>query len=89
MTKLLIVLAMIIMNGLGFMNSVCATSYVDSAYLYSVGDCGQLLKYQGVVVETGYVQYSNNGVDYPAYCMDKTKVRSASTTLYCFSTGSY
>lgn len=75
-----------IMNVLGFINSVCATSYVDSAYLYSVGDCGTLLKYQGVIVETGYVQYSYNGVNYPAYCLDKTKVRSTSTTLYRIGT---
>lgn len=70
--KLLVLLAIFIMNGLGFMNAVYATS-IDSANLYAVGDCGSLLKYKGAVVKVSYIQYSNNGMDYPAYCMDKTK----------------
>ncbi len=70
--KILLMIALFIMNGLGFMNAVYATS-VDSANLYAIGDCGQLLKYKGGVVKVSYVQYSNNGIDYPAYCMDKTK----------------
>lgn len=69
------------MNGLSFMNSVYATS-IDSANLYAVGECGKLLKYKGVVVLTNYIQYSKNGVEYPAYCMDKTKQRSRNTRLY-------
>jgi hypothetical protein len=88
MKKILMLLAVFIMNALGFMNSVHATSYIDSAYIYSVGDCGQLLKYKGVIVKTDYVQYSYNGVNYPAYCMDKTKVRSTGRTIYCFCTRS-
>ncbi len=73
------------MNGLGFMNAVYATT-INSANLYSIGDCGSLLKYKGIVVKTNYVQYSNNGVSYPAYCMDKTKVRSRSRRLYGIGT---
>jgi len=42
-------------------------------YIYSVGDCGELLKYKGIVVKTYYVEYSNDGIGYPAYCLDKTK----------------
>ena len=38
-----------------------------------VGDCGKLLKYKGVEVKVSYVQYTAEGVDYPAYCLDKTK----------------
>lgn len=72
------------MNGLGFVNAVYAAPYINSAHMYSAGDCGQLLKYKGVVVETGYVQYSYNGVNYPAYCLDKTKVRSTRRCLYGF-----
>ena len=88
-TKLFIILAIFIMNALGFMNSVYAISEINSAYVYSIGDCGQLLKYKGVIVITGYVQYSYNGVSYPAYCLDKTKVRCTSRTLYCFCERSY
>lgn len=68
------------MNGLGFMNAVYATS-MESANLYAIGDCGALLKYRGGVVKVSYVQYSNNGLDYPAYCMDKTKPRSRNRKL--------
>lgn len=64
------------MNALGFKNAVYATPYIDTAYIYSVGNCGELLNYKGGVVETDYVQYNYNGVNYPAYCMDKTKERS-------------
>lgn len=78
--KLLIILAIFAINGLGFMNAVYATS-MDSANLYAIADCGQLLKYKGVVVKVSYVQYSYNGVDYPAYCLDKTKPRSRDTKL--------
>lgn len=79
--KLLILLSIFIMNGLGFVNAVYAAPYINSAHMYSAGDCGQLLKYQGVIVETGYVQYTYNGVNYPAYCLDKTKVRSTRRCL--------
>ena len=78
--KIFIILTIFIMNGLGFMNAVYATS-VNSADLYAVGDCGELLKYKGGVVKVSYVQYSHDGVDYPAYCMDKTKPRCRDTEL--------
>lgn len=73
------------MNGLGFMNAVYATS-ISSANVYSIGDCGELLKYKGIVVKTNYVQYSENGMNYPAYCMDKTKKRSRSRRVYSIGT---
>lgn len=73
--KILVLIAIFIMNGLGFMNAVYATS-IHTANIYTIGDCGALLKYRGMVVKTDYTQYSNEGVDYPAYCLDKTKQRS-------------
>ncbi len=75
MKKIILLLAIFIMNGLGFMNAVYATS-INTANVYAIGDCGQLLKYKGGVVKVDYVQYTDNGVNYPAYCMDKTKQRS-------------
>lgn len=60
------------MNGLAFMNAVYATS-IESANLYTIGDCGALLKYRGVEVKVSYVQYSHDGIDYPAYCMNPNK----------------
>lgn len=74
------ILAIFIMNGLGFMNAIYATN-LELANLYAIGDCGELLKYKGVVVKVSYIQYSNNGIDYPAYCMDKTKPRSRNRKL--------
>lgn len=74
------------MNALGCMNAVYATPYIGSAYIYSEGNCGELLKYKGGLVETDYVQYQYNGVSYPAYCMDKTKQRSTNRGLSCFCT---
>ena len=55
-----------------FYNSVMATQF-DSANIYMVGDCGSLLRYKGVEVKVSYVQYTYEGVSYPAYCLDKTK----------------
>lgn len=81
MKKLLTILAILIINGLGFMNAVYATDTIDSAYLYKAGDCGQLLKYKGGIIKVSYVQYSNNGIDYPAYCMDPNKPRSRNHEL--------
>lgn len=56
-----------------FFNSVYAEN-INSAYIYSTGDCGSLLIYRGITVKTSYVQYDYNGISYPVYCMDKTKL---------------
>lgn len=84
MKKLLVIIAIFIMNSLGFMNAVCAATPINSADLYSSGDCGALLKYKGGVVKVSYVQYSYDGVDYPAYCMDPNKP-GAETQSYSVS----
>ena len=31
------------------------------------------MTYKGVVVETFFAQYINNGINYPAYCLDREK----------------
>ena len=74
-----------IFNILTFMNSAYAQN-LSSANIYLVGDCGSLLTYKGVPVKVSYVQYSNDGVDYPAYCLDKTKSRSRNNSLCSFCT---
>ena len=80
MKKIILILVVLIISGLAFINSVNATS-INVANLYVVGKCEQLLTYKGVPVEVSYVQYNNNGVEYPAYCMDKNKPRSWNTRL--------
>ena len=50
-----------------------ASFKIDNASLYSKGDCGQLLKFKGVIVKTTLVVYKNNETEYPAYCLNKEK----------------
>ena len=68
--RILVAILIATLNVLGLINSVYAT---NSANLYSVGDCGQLLTYKGSIIKVSYVQYIENGISYPAYCLDKTK----------------
>lgn len=70
--KVLLIISIILLNGLGVLNSVQAST-ISSASLYSIGDCGQLLKYKGSIVKVSYVECVQDGVNYPAYCLDKTK----------------
>ena len=70
--KILIAIAVLIFNTLGMINCVNAVD-INSADIKSLGDCGSLLKYKGVVVLAYYAQYEHNGVSYPAYCLNKTK----------------
>ena len=75
--------ALLIFNILNFINIANAES-INVANIYSIGDCGNLLTYKGGTVKVSYVQYIQDGVEYPAYCMDKTKP-GAETTPYTVS----
>lgn len=79
-TKAMAVVSMLILSALGFINSVYATN-INTANIYAVRDCGNLLTYKGTSVKVTYVEYINEGNHYPAYCMDKTKV-GAETNSY-------
>lgn len=70
--KIILVIIAIILNFLGVANSVYATN-INSAHIYALNDCGKLLTYKGIPVKVTYVEYNENGVHYPAYCLDKTK----------------
>lgn len=70
--KIFISIIILILNFLGFINSVHAVN-INSANLYTTGECGSLLTYKGIPVKVSYIQYSENGTTYPAYCLDKTK----------------
>lgn len=67
-----IIISLIIINILTIFNSVQATN-IDTANIISGGDCGSLLIYKGIIVKTYYAQYIQDGISYPAYCLDKTK----------------
>lgn len=70
--KLTIVFSVFTLNMLTVVNS-CSAVNINSADIKSGGDCGQLLKYNGIVVKAYYAYYESNGTQYPAYCLDKTK----------------
>ncbi len=70
--KIVITISLVILNTMLFINSVIAAQ-MDSTHIYSSGSCGELLKYKGGLVIVEYAEYKNNGVSYPAYCLDKTK----------------
>lgn len=72
LTKIGVAVSILILNFLMFFNTVTAST-INDAHIYSIGDCGELLKYKGIVVKSNYVQYTKDNVSYPAYCLDKTK----------------
>lgn len=78
MRKVIILVLMIIIilttNFMMLQNSVKAASLTEipQIELRAKGLCGQLLKYKGVIVKTTFVEYTFNGSNYPAYCLDKT-----------------
>lgn len=67
---LIVIIAIISLNFLSIINSVNAAN-IDTANMYSIGECGNLLKYKGVVVLVHYIEYKTDGNIYPAYCLDK------------------
>ena len=46
---------------------------ITNADLKNSGDCGQLIMYNGSIVKTTYITYTNEGKTYPAYCLERTK----------------
>lgn len=67
-----IILSFCVLNFFTILNCTKAIE-LDSTKIVSKGDCGSLLTYQGIVVKTYYAEYNNQGENYPAYCLDKTK----------------
>ena len=70
--KAFILMSSLVMSFLGFTNIVYARN-IDSAHIYLVGDCGSLLTYKGSPIKVSYVEYTEGGVHYPAYCLDASK----------------
>lgn len=70
--KLISIICLLVLNLLLLLNSTYAV-HVNSANIYSIGECPRLLKYKGVGVIVSYVEYKNGNLTYPAYCLDKTK----------------
>ena len=74
-TKKLLIMAIVFI-----LNIICITNYIYASTtsginvnLLSTEDCGNLLTYKGITVIVHYVEYNDNQIAYPAYCLDKTK----------------
>lgn len=70
--KIIFISIIFIFNLFNFINSINAVN-IPSVDIVSIGECGDLLIYKGILVKAHYVQYENNGISYPAYCLDKSK----------------
>lgn len=69
----LIVILLFMNNILLMTNTVNAAYAIDKADLYTKGNCGDLLRYNGVTILTAFVVYRHNNVEYPAYCIQKER----------------
>lgn len=66
---LLIILIILISNFAILINTVNAVEYKQNS-LYAIRSLDRMLKYNGILVKTTYVVYSENGNEYPAYCLN-------------------
>ena len=82
----IITIISVIMNFAIVSNSLAYS--IQNANLYSKGDCGNLLKYKTMVVETSFVVYNNGEGEFPAYCLDKTKAGVSENGGYSVSVDS-
>lgn len=69
---ILIVTCILILNTVSLLNPVCAVN-INSANIISGGKCEDLLKYEGEERTIYYAKYIQDGIEYPAYCLEKTK----------------
>ena len=70
--KAFIIITSLLLSFLGFSNIAYAAD-ISSAHIYLVGDCGSLMTYKGNPIKVSYVEYTEGGVHYPAYCLDAAK----------------
>ena len=68
---MILIIVLIILNGFVFTTISNGANAISSADLYSKGNFYNLLRYQGIHLESDFVVYKHNGVEYPAYCLQK------------------
>ena len=75
MRKVLIILSVTVILFIAIMvkTDTKASIEISKADLYSKGEYSNLLKYQGVEVVFNFVVCKQDGVEYPAYCLDVSK----------------
>ena len=69
--QLIVILSAILIFSNIFWSMSFASFNIESANLYSKGDCGELIKKMVQLIHTTYVVYLKDGKEYPAYCLDK------------------
>lgn len=62
---------MLISNLIFIPSANCADLEIEKADIYSKGYYDDLLKYNGMDLPFYYVVYEKNGVEYPAYCVNR------------------
>ena len=71
-----------------FSNLVLAATPINSALIKNGGDCGYHLQFWDSdantwsYIITTYVYYEQNGVQYPAYCLNRDLPRSSVVQVY-------
>lgn len=70
--KIISIFSLLILNILMIFNPVHAVN-INSANIVSGGECGSLLIRNGIYIKTYYAEYIQDGVSYPAYCLDRNK----------------
>lgn len=70
--KIFIIINSLLISFLG-LNSIAYATNINSAHIYMVGNCGNLLTYKGNPIKVSYVEYQDSGVHYPAYCLEAEK----------------
>ena len=69
--RILLVVILIILDLVIFISSSFGAN-LENANIYGTHDCPSLIGYKNISVRVIYVEYKNEGVSYPAYCLDKT-----------------
>lgn len=81
---IIIAFSIILANILLIFNSANAIS-LNSINIQSGGDCGSLLIHKGIYIKAYYAEYIQDGISYPAYCLDKTKKGVSNELSYAVS----
>lgn len=65
-----VVLLIIILNFMLLINTVQAVEQ-GQINIYTKGEFKRIIRYNGIVVKTAHAVYQENGIEYPAYCLNK------------------
>ena len=87
--RILLIITILFGASIGKMGMAYAATPIDSAYLYEKSSYGNMLIYNGIEVLTTFVVYQKDGVEYPAYCLDKDMPGVGEKGSYTVTTKDY